>query len=131
MPVSISVSSPLSQSSPARGPIFLERYSKVPVSSFSSLSPPILVDAPMICQDSQISLVSGLDFLITSECTPDLAEALARGQDLQIVPGYAMGQLWESMVGVPPTPVISASPQVGGSALCGTESARIFQGLGG
>jgi hypothetical protein len=51
-----------------------------------------------------------------------LAEALAIGQDLQIVPGVAMGQLWEPRVGV---------PQVGGSALCGSESASDFSRFGG
>jgi hypothetical protein len=51
-----------------------------------------------------------------------LAEALAIGQDLQIVPGVAMEQLWEPRVGV---------PQVGGSALCGSESASDFSRFGG
>ena len=85
----------------------------------------------MIYQDSPISPASSPIFSTTSECPPNLAEAPARGQDLQIVPSIAMGQLWEPLVGVPPTPVNSASPQVGDSALCGMESAPDFSRFGG
>ena len=42
-----------------------------------------------------------------------------------------MGQLWESSVGVLPTPINLASPQVGGYALCGMESALDFSKFGG
>lgn len=80
--VVISASSPLSQSSLARDHVFSECYSEVRASNFLSSSLPILVDAPMICQDSHISPMNGPDFSITSECTPVLAKAPARGQDL-------------------------------------------------
>jgi hypothetical protein len=127
----VSASSFLSQPSSARGLVFSKCCYEVLASNFLSLSSLVLVGAPMICQDSPILPMSGPDFSITFECPPDLAEVLAWGQDLQIMPSCAMGQFWEPLVGVPPTLVTSASFQFGGSVLCGMDFALDFSRFGG
>jgi hypothetical protein len=96
--------------------------------------------SPVICQDRTIVQMSVPGSAFSSVCPPVLSETPVCGHELQIMPGCALGRLWEPPVRVPPIPGTSAIPPFiqanssffsGGSVRSGMDSASGFTSFEG